>query len=482
MEHTSARDTSGQATSDQATSGERHDGPEWTPPRLPAGFEWGAATASYQIEGATREGGRAPSIWDTFSAQPGRVAGGDTGEPACEHYHRWREDVELMSGLGLDAYRFSVAWPRVVPTGTGAVNPEGIGFYDRLVDALLDKGIEPVVTLYHWDLPQVLDERGGWLSRDVVGWFTEYAAHVADALGDRVTRWTTLNEPWCSSVLSYAIGEHAPGHTDPAEALVAAHHLMLAHGSAVPVLRERSAGAQVSVTLNPTQVWGPGDPTEADVDAVRRADNALNGLFFGPLFHAAYPDGLLDDTAHLTDHAYIRDGDLQVMSAPLDNLGVNNYFPTRVRARRGGEPGLSMPGCEPVAAVEPHPPLTDMGWEVSPEGHTQILLRSAAESGLPLYVTENGSAWPGDVVRDGRVHDPERVDYLRRHVEAVAAALEQGADVRGYFAWSLLDNFEWAYGYAKRFGIVHVDYETQVRTVKDSGLAYAALISAHRSP
>ena len=449
---------------------------------FPDGFLWGAATASYQIEGAHDEDGRSASIWDTFSRTPGKVLNGDTGDVACDHYHRMPQDVALMRELGLDAYRFSIAWPRIVPTGTGAVNPAGLDFYSRLVDELLESGIRPVATLYHWDLPQVLDDRGGWLNRDSAGWYAEYAQAVVGALGDRVSSWTTFNEPWCSSVLSYAIGAHAPGHHDTVEAMVAAHHLMLAHGTAVPVIREACPTAAVSITLNPTQVWGPEDGDDADADAVRRADNALNGLFFGPVFHGAYPDGFLDDTAHLTDHAFIRDGDLSTISAPLDNLGVNNYFPTRVRARRSGEePSNVMPGCQDVVETDPHPPLTDMGWEQSPESHRLILERSTRESGLPIYVTENGSAWPDVVSGDGRVHDPERVAYLHRHLGAVADAIEGGVDVRGYFAWSLLDNFEWAYGYDKRFGIVHVDYGTQVRTVKDSGREYARIIAASRA-
>ncbi|MBM6405688.1 beta-glucosidase [Phycicoccus sp. CSK15P-2] len=452
--------------------------------RFPAGFLWGTATASYQIEGAVKEDGRGQSIWDTFSATPGKTAGGDTGEVACDHYHRMSEDVALMKELGLDAYRFSVAWPRVQPDGTGAPNPLGLGFYDRLVDELLGAGIRPVVTLYHWDLPQALEDLGGWQNRDVAGWFADYAAAVSGALGDRVTSWTTLNEPWCSSMLGYALGVHAPGHADPAEGLVAAHHLMLAHGTAVPVIREHCPDAEVSITLNPSQVHGPEDPTEADLDAVRRTDNILNGLFFGPLFHGAYPEGFLDDVAPVTDASYIHDGDLEVMSAPLDNLGVNNYFPTRVRATpEGSEPrgqAHLMPGCERVDEVPPHPPVTAMGWEVSPPSHRMIIERSARESGLPVLITENGSAWDDVVSEDGQVHDPERVDYLVGHLGAVADAIEAGADVRGYFAWSLMDNFEWAYGYDKRFGIVHVDYDTQVRTVKDSGRTYARVIAEHR--
>jgi len=445
--------------------------------RFPDGFLWGAATASFQIEGSTTADGRSPSIWDTFCDIEGNVVNKDTGDPACDHYRRMPQDVVLMKELGLDAYRFSVAWPRVVPTGTGAVNPAGIDFYSRLVDDLLEHDIRPFVTLYHWDLPQVLDDRGGWLNRDIKDWFAEYTQTVVSHLGDRVTNWTTLNEPWCSSLLSYSLGHHAPGHTDPVEGLVSAHHLMLAHGTAVPVIRENCPGAEVSITLNPTQVYGPDDATEADADAVRRADNALNGIFFGPLFHGAYPQSLLDDTAHLTDHAWIHDGDLEVISAPLDNLGVNNYFPTRVKHTEGAVHPL--PGGDGVEETDPHPPLTDMGWEISPQGHHDILMRSAQECGLPIYITENGSAWPDEVSEDGAVHDPDRTAYLHGHLDAVKQALDDGADIRGYFAWSLMDNFEWAFGYSKRFGIVHVDYETQRRTVKDSGHEYARIIAAH---
>ncbi|MGL5865559.1 MAG: GH1 family beta-glucosidase [Dermatophilaceae bacterium] len=447
---------------------------------FPPGFIWGAATASYQIEGAYDEDGRGPSIWDTFARTPGKVAHGDTGDVACDHYHRMPADVALMADLGLDAYRFSVAWPRVIPTGTGAVNPAGLAFYDRLVDTLLEHGIRPFVTLYHWDLPQALGERGGWLNRDVAEWFAEYTAATVGALGDRVRNWTTLNEPWCSSLLSYSLGHHAPGHHDPVEGMTAAHHLLLAHGRAVPVIREHCAGAEVSITLNPSHVYGPDDGDELDADAVRRTDNVLNGVFLDPLFRASLPGGWVEDTAHLTDHAFVRDGDLATIAAPLDNLGVNNYFPARVRAARDGESrDNALPGCDGVVTVDPRPPLTDIGWEQDPTGFRMTVQRCAQDSGLPIYITENGSAWPDVVSDDGTVHDPDRVAYLHAHLDALADAIESGTDVRGYFAWSLLDNFEWAYGYDIRFGIVRVDYETQLRTVKDSGREYARIIAAH---
>ncbi len=462
------------------TSSDPADPTDLSTVRFPDGFLFGAATASFQIEGSTTADGRSPSIWDTFCQVEGKVANKDTGDPACDHYRRMPQDVALMQDLGLQAYRFSVAWPRVIPTGTGAVNPAGIDFYDRLVDQLLTAGIEPFVTLYHWDLPQVLDDRGGWLNRDVAQWFGEFAGTVAAALGDRVTHWTTLNEPWCCSVLSYSLGHHAPGHSRQEEGLIAAHHLMLAHGTAVPIIRATAPGAEVSITLNPTQVIGPDDPTAKDQDAMRRADNVLNGLFFGPLFHGAYPNTMLTDVADVTDASWIHDGDLTTIGAPLDSLGINNYFPTRVRAGDPNDNPTGMPGCAGVAPVAPQGRLTDMGWECNPGAHRDILLRSARESGLPIRVTENGSAWPGDVVTGGAVHDPERTAYLLSHLAAVREAIDEGADVRSYFAWSLLDNFEWAFGYDKRFGIVHVDYETQARTIKDSGRTYAAVIAAHR--
>jgi len=448
--------------------------------RFPDGFLWGAATASYQIEGAAAEDGRLPSIWDTFSRTPGRVLGGDTGDVACDHYHRVDEDVALMSRLGLQAYRFSVAWPRVVPTGTGAVNRAGLDFYSRLVDRLLENGIRPFATLYHWDLPQALDDRGGWLGRDSASWFADYAATVVGHLGDRVTNWTTLNEPWCSSVLSYSIGEHAPGHHDVAESLVAAHHLLLAHGTAVPVIRENCPGAEVSITLNLTDIRTPDDSPE-NQDAARRADNASNAMFLEPVLQGRYPDGFLEDTADVTDHAHIRDGDLEIISAPLDNLGVNYYTTTRVQARQGAAVASPLPGCDSVEVLAAQPPVTDMGWEIDPTGLRNLLVRIARQHGnIPVYITENGSAWPDEVADDGAVHDGDRTAYLHSHLAAVHDAIEAGADVRGYFAWSLMDNFEWAFGYSKRFGLVHVDYGSQKRTVKDSGRAYAEVISAHR--
>jgi beta-glucosidase len=448
--------------------------------RFPDGFLWGAATASYQIEGAATEDGRGPSIWDTFSHTPGRVLNGDTGDVACDHYHRVDEDVALMADLGLQAYRFSIAWPRVLPTGTGAVNRAGLDFYSRLVDRLLERGIRPFATLYHWDLPEALDEQGGWLNRDSASWFADYAGTVVSHLGDRVKNWTTLNEPWCSSVLSYSIGEHAPGHHDVAESLVAAHHLMLAHGTAVPVMREGCRDAEVSITLNLTDIRTPDDSPENQA-AARRADNAHNAMFLEPLLEGRYPRDFLDDTAAVTDHGHVHDGDLEVINRPLDNLGINYYTTTRVRARVGEPVASSLPGCDTVEVLPAEPPVTDMGWEIDPSGLRNLLVRVAEQHrNIPVHITENGSAWPDELAPDGAVHDGDRTAYLHSHLDAVAEAIAAGADVRGYFAWSLMDNFEWAYGYSKRFGLVHVDYSSQKRTLKDSARAYSEVISAHR--
>jgi beta-glucosidase len=428
-------------------------------------FVWGAATAAYQIEGAAQEDGRKPSIWDTYSRTPGRVLNGDTGDVATDHYHRWPEDVETMDALGLRAYRFSIAWPRIH-------DQRGIDFYSRLVDALLERGIAPVATLYHWDLPQELEDAGGWPSRDTAYRFAEYAERIGAALGDRVHTWTTLNEPWCSAFLGYAAGVHAPGRTEPAAALAAAHHLNLAHGLACQVLPGRH-----SVTLNLHHVRG-------DAEAARRVDAVANRVFLGPMLDGAYPADLLEDTAGITDWSFVHEGDEAAIAAPLDVLGVNYYSPTLVRTWDGGSPrstadghgdGAASPwvGCDDVEFVKQPGPYTEMGWSIDATGLTELLLRLRDDHpDVPLMITENGAAFDDRLDADGRVRDQRRIDYLRDHVAAVGRAMEQGADVRGYFVWSLLDNYEWAYGYSKRFGIVHVDYATQARTWKESAHWY----------
>ncbi|MCG2802181.1 MAG: family 1 glycosylhydrolase, partial [Cellulomonas sp.] len=454
-------------------------------------------TAAYQIEGAVTADGRGPSIWDTFAHTPGRVVHGDTGDVAVDHYHRWAADVALMAELGLQAYRFSISWPRIQATGQGAANPAGLAFYDRLVDELLAHGIRPIATLYHWDLPQALQDVGGWAARDTAERFAQYAGAAAGALGDRVHLWTTLNEPWCAAYLGYASGEHAPGIQDPAQALAAVHHLNLAHGLGASAIRAAAgASTPVSIALN-LQVNRSG-PDAADVAAKHRLDLVANEAFLGPLLDGGYPPELLDVTAHLTDWSFLRDGDEALIAQPLDALGVNYYATNLVRARTAGSSvgptqalGPADPAarpnpnlvCEDVEWVPPAGPVTEMGWNIDPAGLTELLTDlSARYPGLPLMVTENGAAFDDQVAPDGAVHDEDRIAYLREHVAAVRDAQDAGADVRAYLVWSLLDNFEWSLGYDKRFGVVRVDYDTLERTPKDSARWYAGYIAAQQVP
>ncbi|MFC8906908.1 GH1 family beta-glucosidase, partial [Micromonospora sp. NPDC057140] len=446
---------------------------------FPEGFVWGSATAAYQIEGGATEDGRGSSIWDTYSHTPGRTLNGDTGDVAADHYHRWPEDLGHIADLGLAAYRFSISWPRVQPGGSGAVNRAGLDFYSRLVDGLLERGVRPVATMYHWDLPQELEDAGGWPARDTALRFRDYAAGVVEALGDRVHTWTTFNEPWCSAYLGYGSGVHAPGRTEPAGALAAVHHLNLAHGLAGRVVRELAPAAELSVTLN-LHVIRPASASAADADAVRRIDALANRAFLGPMLDGAYPADLLADTATVTDWSFVRDGDERTIAVPLDVLGVNYYSTTLVRAwdgvsarsdndGHGSSVHTPWVGADDVDFLPQPGPYTAMGWNIEPAGLTELLLRLHREHpGLPLMITENGAAFDDVVTPDGRVHDDRRLDYLYRHVDAVGAAMDAGADVRGYFVWSLLDNFEWGYGYDRRFGIIRVDYDTQERIWKDS--------------
>jgi beta-glucosidase len=465
--------------------------------RFPEGFLWGTATAAYQIEGAVTEGGRTPSIWDTFSHTPGRVVGGDTGDVADDHYHRFRADVAILAELGMQAYRFSVAWPRitpqVTPEGLGPVNEAGLNFYSELVDELVAAGIEPVVTLYHWDLPQALEDAGGWTNRRTAELFAEYAAVVANALAPRVGLFITLNEPWCSAYLGYASGVHAPGRQEPASALAAVHHLNLAHGLATSALRRTVPDARVGLTLNLAWVRSPEGAPE-DEDAVRRVDGLQNRVFLDPVLSGSYPEDVLADTASVTDWSFLRDGDLDHAHQVPDVLGLNYYSPTVVRAWRGeGEretadghgTGAGTPwiACDDVEFPEQPGPRTDMGWPIDPAGMRELLLRLHREHpGLDLMVTENGAAYPDEVAPDGHVHDDDRIAYLQQHLAAVLEAVAAGAPVRGYFLWSLLDNFEWSFGYSKRFGIVHVDYDTQRRTPKDSASWYSTVVRANALP
>ena len=465
---------------------------------FPDDFVWGSATASYQIEGAVNEGGRGPSIWDTFSHTPGKTLNGDTGDVADDHYHRWPEDVRHIADLGLDAYRLSIAWPRVQPGGTGDFNPEGIRFYSDLLDALIKVGVKPVVTLYHWDLPQELEDAGGWTNRATAEAFAVYARRMAEEFGDRVDVWTTLNEPWCTSLLGYASGVHAPGISDPAKALAAIHHLNLAHGLAAREIRDVLGDeTQISITLN-LHVVRPDDPSsEADLAAKAKADEIANESFLGPLLLGAYPSGLLERTAGITDWSFVRDGDLEITRQPLSVLGVNFYSTQRARAWSGeGErqqadghkdaAGTPWIGAEDVEFLPQPGPQTAMGWNIEPAGLTDLLLELHERfPELPMMVTENGAAFEDEVtVTDGvkRVHDERRVQYLHDHVEALGKARDAGADVRGYFAWSLLDNYEWAWGYDKRFGIIRVDYDTQERIWKDSAHWYRRLATTGALP
>ena len=464
--------------------------------RFPPGFRWGVATASYQVEGAVDEGGRGPSIWDTFSHTPGMVMNGDTGDVACDHYHRWEADLDLMSDLGVDSYRLSLAWPRIQPSGSGPVNQQGIDWYKRLLTGLRERGIEPTLTLYHWDLPQALEDAGGWPVRETAERFAELAGIAARELGDLVDTWLTLNEPWVVANLGYVSGEHAPGRHDEVDGLRAAHHLNLAHGlSAQAVRAELGESAPVMVTLNHHAVR-PADPEDpADVEAARRIDAVGNRIWTGPMLRGVYDDDLVADTAHLTDWSFVHDGDTATAHQPIVALGLNYYTPTIVRALEPGEGastgGHGVNGRSPwvaddgVGFAEPDGERTRMGWLVEPSALTGMLVRLSEENpGLPLVVTENGAAYEDVVVgvdAERRVHDEARTSYYSGHVGAVADAIDAGADVRGYFAWSLLDNFEWAFGYDRRFGITHVDFASQERTVKDSGRWYSELVRAHQA-
>ncbi|MFY0510598.1 GH1 family beta-glucosidase [Streptomyces anulatus] len=437
---------------------------------LPADFTWGVATAAYQIEGAVTEDGRSPSIWDTFSHTPGTIDGGDTGDVACDHYHRVPEDIGLIKQLGADAYRFSVAWPRVAPGGDGPVNKAGLDFYDRLVDGLLEAGVTPFATLYHWDLPQALQDRGGWTVRETSEHFAAYASHVVERLGDRVKDWATLNEPLCSAWIGHLEGRMAPGLTDLTAAVRASYHLHLGHGLAVRAIRAASSDARVGIVNNLSPIE-PASTGEADLAAARRADGHINRWWLDPILGRGYPQDMVEEYGV---ELPVRPGDLETIAAPLDWLGINYYFRQIVTA----DPDGTAPHAKQVSV--PGARLTHMDWEVHAEGLEQLLLRLTGEYGVQrIYVTENGSVYEDVVAADGSVHDPERVRYLEEHLAACARAVDKGAPLAGYFAWSLMDNFEWAYGYDKRFGLVHVDYATQRRTVKSSGRRYAELVREH---
>ena len=446
-----------------SSTGPRHD------LGLPPGFLFGTSTASYQVEGATAEDGRGPSIWDTFTAQPGRVVDGSTGDVACDHYHRWPEDVSLMARLGADGYRFSVAWPRVQPSGSGPVDERGLDFYDRLVDGLLEAGIAPMATLYHWDLPQPLEDAGGWLERDTALRFGEYAAVVAERLGDRVTHWCPVNEPNVTTLLGYAQEEMAPARNLMFGALPVAHHLLLGHGLAVRALRAGAVG-QVGSATNHVTVW-PSTDGAADRAAADLVDTLWNRLFADPVLLGRYPEPFGEAMP-----GPVAD-DLALIAQPLDFYGVNYYNPIGVRAP-GDDAALPFEYTQITGY-----PTTDFGWPVVPSSMTDLLVGLTARyPGIPpLIITENGCSYAMGPDEAGVVDDQPRIDYLDSHLRAVAAAVDQGVDVRGYYCWSLMDNFEWAHGFTQRFGLVHVDFDTLVRTPKRSFAWYAEVIRAHHA-
>ncbi|MEN9705370.1 MAG: hypothetical protein RLZZ393_1249, partial [Pseudomonadota bacterium] len=448
---------------------------------FPAGFAWGVSTSSYQIEGAIAEGGRGPSIWDFFSRVPGRVHHGDVGDIACDHYHRLDEDLDLLAELGVQVYRFSIAWPRVLPQGVGAANDAGLAFYDRLFDGLERRGIHAAPTLYHWDLPQALQDRGGWAVRDIVPAFEAYADIVAARYAGRARYWTTINEPWVVAYLGYALGLHAPGISDPGQAAAAHHHLLLAHGAAQAAIKARDPGAQVGIALNMSHIY-PWSADDADHRAAALADLQLNASFLDPLVKGAYPDSMgLLHPGWLEGQGRVQAGDLaRIGGTPPDFISINTYHPRHVcdparsaQARVAGwGGGFAAPFSLglPFTDVEPPDrPKTDMGWIIEPRGLKDLLLRLAADApGMPLYISENGASCADYPDPSGEVRDPERIEYLQGHLAAAKDAIDAGVDLRGYWAWSFMDNFEWAFGYSKRFGLVYVDYPSGRRIRKSS--------------
>jgi beta-glucosidase len=447
---------------------------------FPDGFLWGAATAAYQIEGAAREGGRAPSVWDDFSHTPGAVAHGHTGDVACDHYHRVESDVAMMAELGIRAYRFSIAWPRVQPDGRGRLNDTGVAWYSKLVDLLLDHDIVPNATLFHWDLPSALEGGGGFRDRDTPKRFADYAALMVRHLGDRVSMWATFNEPWCYAYLGHAAGRHAPGLTDDRAAVTVAHHELLGHGWAVEAMRAERNDLGIGIVINPSPIRSEGTPPASE-DALRRIDGIHNRWWFDGVLDGAYPADVLDDFGPLADA--VEEGDEAQIAQPIDWIGINYYFDILVRGTGSDDTSeriRAYPTVDDVTDSPIRPNHTDMGWPITPEGFTELLIRLKDDypNLPPVYITENGCAYDDPVV-DGRCADPRRIEYLDLNLRAVRDAIDAGVDVRGYFQWSLMDNFEWAHGYDKRFGLVHVDFDTLERTPKDSAFWYRDVIRAN---
>jgi len=443
--------------------------------RFPPDFVFGVATAAYQIEGAVAEGGRVPSHWDTFSHTPGNTVLGATGDIACDHYHRYKADIRLLKEIGVSSYRFSLAWPRIQP-GPGVVNRVGLDFYRRLLDELDQQGIRPAITLYHWDLPEWLAARGGWVNRDTAAYFRDYAALAFEEFGDRRVLWITHNEPWCAAFLGYALGEHAPGHRDWREAVVASHHLLVSHGLAVETFRQGGWPGAIGITLNLTPAEPATDQPD-DRDAARRADGFSNRWFLDPLFFARYPDDMLELYRPVVkDYRFIRSDDLAIIAHPMDFLGINYYTRSVVKHD---------PGTLPLGVAAASPPTertTAMGWEIHPASLYQLLKRIQREYGnIPVYITENGAAFDDRVEPDGTIHDERRIAYLAAHLEVARQFVREGGPLKGYYIWSFLDNFEWALGYTKRFGIMYVDYVTEARLWKDSARWFQAFIRQERA-
>ena len=443
---------------------------------FPADFIWGAATSSYQIEGAAQEDGRGASIWDTFSKTPGKVANGDTGDIAIDHYHRYPQDVALMKEIGLQGYRFSFAWPRMFPLGDGVREERGFDFYDRLIDSVLEAGIEPLATLYHWDLPQALEDRGGWVHRDIVSRFADYSTAVVERFGDRVKKFTPINEPWVVAWLGHGIGIHAPGIKDRASAFAAAHHTVMAHAASTNAMRAVRSDILTGPVLNQAN-YVPDDMNDSfQTHTAEVLDAVQNRFWMDAFMYGSYPEILLKEFgAELS--AVIKEGDLQAATVKNDFIGINFYFDSRVGAEvEGLDQWHSISALFGAASDEtPRGPLTDMGWPLTPEGLENLLVRWHKEHGdkLPdLYITENGVAYGDGPDSEGRIRDLRRIDYLHTHLKAVSKAIDLGAPVKGYYQWSLMDNFEWALGYEKRFGIIYVDFDTQERIIKDSGYWY----------
>ncbi|MEM0011452.1 MAG: GH1 family beta-glucosidase [Candidatus Bathyarchaeia archaeon] len=438
---------------------------------FPSQFYWGTATASYQIEGGWNEDGKGLSIWDTFSHTQGKIEDGSTGDIACDHYHRWLEDVKLMKEIGCNAYRFSISWPRVIPLGKGKINPPGLAFYDKLVDALLEANITPFITLYHWDLPQALQDEGGWARRDTAYYFADYASVVGNKLGDRVKHWITHNEPWVVAWIGYGWGVHAPGLKNERVAVQVAHHLLLSHGLAVEALRNACPEGEVGITLNLSPVH-PASEKEEDKLAAMRHDGFLNRWFLDPIFRGHYPPDILE--LYSAYAPQVEPGDMAIISRRIDFLGVNYYSRSVMRFNPSAGP-LQAEGVAPEGAE-----FTEMGWEIYPPGLYEILMRVQKDyQPKKLYITENGAAFADEIAPDGGVHDQKRVDYLRAHFAQAHRAIQDGAKLAGYFIWSLMDNFEWAHGFTKRFGIIYTDYPTQKRIMKDSALWYKEVISSN---